>query len=1188
MNPRSDYFSPYNNLYPESQTEYGLENLYKTEVLGITSSVDENSDSLDYQMIEKINKGITKKDGKYHIELPWMEEKLSEVPSNANVCLNVLNRTYKQLKSQNLINEYNQVFQQQLKDGIIEEIVVHPANYENYIWIPHRPIIKKDPQTTTKIRPVFNCSLKTDGNPSLNDAAYSGNSFMNSLLDLLFLFRSEKYVMLSDIKQAFLQIRLKLEDDKNRFCFFWNDNGTLKTYRYQTIIFGHTSSPFLLHQVLKYHAKQYPDDKVTQLLLHNMYVDNFIVSGSDVDELSEIFHVACQRLAEGGFNLRSWISNNADLNALFQVEKKMVSHSCSSEKVLGYYYHVLNDEISLQDYIIDEEAKSKRMILSQISKVYDPLGLCLPVSIRGKIILRDIWLIGIPWDELLPQQIIDEWKSFMIDLNSLKSINFPRKSIQTNGSTNSLFVFCDASKKCYGFVAYIVNKEANFIFAKAKVAPIQGRSLPSLELLSAHLAMNCIQTMLKGYKSYIIKDAFIFLDSQIALSWIVSSQVKVKSIFVRNRIKDISNKKSSISSSGTSIHFNYVPTEENPADLLTRGLSHSAYMERLDFYLHGPSWIIEAPHDWPQNPLHCLSEESKRKILSNMMVDTNLGRNQFEPILDIERFSSLDKLYKITSLVYRFINKLRGKQDCNLKSSKLYWLRYMQSSSFPHEIKFLTSIQNKKQSVPQLVNDLNLFMDDNGLIRSRGRIAKTLAYNYDVLNPILLSKNHHLSKLIIMHVHSKCMHLGLQTTINMLRTTGYWITSARQAVKTVITDCMTCKKYNSIPYRYPRVTDLPQDRVKLVRPFEHTGIDYTGHLFVKDEHTQDLSKVYILLFTCLNIRAIHLELLPSQTTENFLLAFQRFTNLYGIPSSLYSDNAASFKKGDKFLLKSFNSSLFSDHLQTNNIRHVYIPLYSAWVGSTWERLIRVVKNCLYKAIGRSTLTYMQLLTTLSTIKHVINSRPLTYRSSENSFEDITPNSFLNVFGDSNLEYIDPASVFDRPPPSKQDLEETLNIIADIQDKFRTLWHDQYLLSLREQSKLLYQSSWTNRIKVGDVVLIKTPNKTRPFWSLGIVLEVFYGADHAIRSVKLKQTDRKIGVHSICHLYPMELSLTHQTQIDLSSSNTEPSSSKQNCSDSSSKNVKAKQPLNQQLSSERPKRQAALRQRDFMSHNIKNL
>ena len=99
----------------------------------------------------------------YFVDLPWNEDKLVEVPSNHQVTLNVLDRVVIKLEKQNQYNDYCKVFLDQESEGIIERIDVSPTDCNKYIWVPHRPVIKKDPVCTSKIRPVFNCSLRTGG-----------------------------------------------------------------------------------------------------------------------------------------------------------------------------------------------------------------------------------------------------------------------------------------------------------------------------------------------------------------------------------------------------------------------------------------------------------------------------------------------------------------------------------------------------------------------------------------------------------------------------------------------------------------------------------------------------------------------------------------------------------------------------------------------------------------------------------------------------------------------------------------------------------------------------------------------------------------------------------------------------------------------------------------------------------------
>ena len=146
--------------------------------------------------------------------------------------------------------------------------------------------------------------------------------------------------------------------------------------------------------------------------------------------------------------------------------------------------------------------------------------------------------------------------------------------------------------------------------------------------------------------------------------------------------------------------------------------------------------------------------------------------------------------------------------------------------------------------------------------------------------------------------------------------------------------------------------------------------------------------MYLLIFTCLNIRTVHVELLKYLRTHLFILGFIRLTNIYGIPSYIYSDNANSFIAGCN-LIEVFASSEFNEYFQVYNIEHIRIPLYAAWVCSTWEHMIQTIKSCLYKTTERSWINYFDLLMLISNIQNTINSRPLTYRCSSDSNLDFS-------------------------------------------------------------------------------------------------------------------------------------------------------------------------------------------------------
>ena len=316
----------------------------------------------------------------------------------------------------------------------------------------------------------------------------------------------------------------------------------------------------------------------------------------------------------------------------------------------------------------------------------------------------------------------------------------------------------------------------------------------------------------------------------------------------------------------------------------------------------------------------------------------------------------------------------------------------MQKYTFSHKLSYLND-PSSVESVPVLVKNLDLFLDERGIICSRRRIGKARMFDFEVVNPILLPKNHALTNLAIKFYHKHCEHLGVQTTMNTVRSNGFWIPKMRQCIKSVLSKCITCKKFNNLSYHYPKMTNLPKHRVNFIKPFMHTGVDFTGHLFVKNEFGENI-KMYILIFTCLNDMAIHVELVPDMSSQSFVLAFLRFVDLYGVPSYLYSDNARSFVCGGLTLDQALEDDEYKSHFQNYEIKHSHIPVYSAWVGATWERLIHTIESFLYKTLGRARLSYFELLTVISDVQSAINSRPLTYRSSEGDLEAITPSSFL--------------------------------------------------------------------------------------------------------------------------------------------------------------------------------------------------
>ena len=233
---------------------------------------------------------------------------------------------------------------------------------------------------------------------------------------------------------------------------------------------------------------------------------------------------------------------------------------------------------------------------------------------KGKVLLRTLWLQKLDWDQTLSCDEIKKFKRFCSDIGKLFDFGMLRRCYDDHASTD-LFVFCDASKVMYGFASYIRSKtdkfiECNLLFSKVKSAPLKTKSLPTLELMAVFLAFKCMKSILCSIKSNIMQ-IFICLDAQIVLSWILSEKVKSKNVFADNRIRDIIKFKQDIEAEfKVEFIFKYVPSAQNSSDFITRGISFSEFESKIEEWVHGPIFLKNEPIMWPESSLSCLSSSS--------------------------------------------------------------------------------------------------------------------------------------------------------------------------------------------------------------------------------------------------------------------------------------------------------------------------------------------------------------------------------------------------------------------------------------------------------------------------------------------------------------------------------------------------------------------------------------------------
>lgn len=375
----------------------------------------------------------------------------------------------------------------------------------------------------------------------------------------------------------------------------------------------------------------------------------------------------------------------------------------------------------------------------------------------------------------------------------------------------------------------------------------------------------------------------------------------------------------------------------------------------------GPAFLTSSEHEEDSDD-HSVEDDAVEEELNvSEHVTVQLSseeHNTSEPVLDLQRYNKLKSVLRITTWIKRFTDntRLTLKRKGELTAEELfqaekYWIKLTQRHNFSQEIALL-------------------------MMCVEGRLQQS-DFSFRQQHPWILPAKNGYGELLVQHSHENLMHAGVRDTLVQIRE-RHWIMRGRQLVKSVITRCNVCRRFKAKPVQ--QVTALlPRDRITETPPFEVTGVDFAGPLYVTIGGAP--SKAYIALFTCAVTRAVYLELVSSQTTEHFLLALKRFIARRGLCKVIYSDNAKTFKRADqdlKELWKGIKDQQLLEYFSEKRIRWRFIAERAAWWGGFWERLVRSVKTCLRKTLGRASLRFEELTTILTEVEAILNSRPLTF------------------------------------------------------------------------------------------------------------------------------------------------------------------------------------------------------------------
>lgn len=340
-------------------------------------------------------------------------------------------------------------------------------------------------------------------------------------------------------------------------------------------------------------------------------------------------------------------------------------------------------------------------------------------------------------------------------------------------------------------------------------------------------------------------------------------------------------------------------------------------------------------------------------------------------------------------------------------------------------------------------------------------------------------------------MHEKTFHGGPSAVPSRLRS-KYWLLKGRQLIKTVTKNCFVCKVLRSRAATQV-FAPLPKDRMLSSRPFEVTGVDFAGPLYIADDGGQR-KKLYILLFTCAAIRAVHIECTNDLTTESCLLVIRRFIARRGAPRIPYSENATTFKKASSELRQLSHikkDEQFLGFLSDSRIKWKFIVQRAPWWRGFWERLIGVVESALRAAIRRATLNADQLHILLVEVEGVVNSRPLTYSGDDPL--DLAPLTLSHFLNGTSGSSDDSLSECQSGKDLRKQWKERLRFLA----AFKRRCGKEYLHQLRSLHHVKTLLSFN--LQIGDVVLLEDSSLPRTLWHLAVVQVCFLEGTVSLRN-----------------------------------------------------------------------------------------
>ena len=778
--------------------------------------------------------------------------------------------------------------------------------------------------------------------------------------------------MAADIRKMYNSIYIE-ELEQHCHRFLWRNLETDRDPDIYTILrvnmgdkpAGAISSE-AIYKTADMHKEKYP--RVADLLKSATYVDDILDSVDNGESAMQLARDTNDVLNSAGFKIKHWIlSGDNGVRVSVDDSPDTEDSGVYETKVLGVVWKPSTDVIAFHPslnfsakkrgvYLEGDLEKhqvpdsipmilTRRVVLEQVMKLYDPFGILSPFTLLAKILLRKTWTLNLGWDDALPDIMWDEWSRFFTQLFQCSELEFDRVLAPSNRvGKPTLVVMSDGSDLAYGCVAYI-RWELNdgsfwsrLVLAKCRIAPLRKLSTPQMELNGAVLSKRC-RKVVESELRVSFDDVYQLVDSATVLNMLNKVSTRFK-IYEGVRIGEIQQ-----ATEGDMSDWHWICGSSNTSDWVTRGRVPHELGPDSEWWC-GPSFMRLPVAEWgmkgPERTDEVLPGEKQVKH-----AQVNLATlNETSAIYDIQDFSSASKLVmKVAKIMNVGLEKsFKGYLSSNVTASVIQKaLEYLVSRE-------QSTMQEELQRKRGRYSHLAPVVDEKGLWVVGLRMSR---YN-PMTNPltdrpqILLPCDSRLTYLLMRDAHVDCGHRGRDSTLARFHQ-KFWTTRGNALASKVVGGCFMCKRKFPKPLSQ-QMGKLPVDRLKPAPPFTHVMVDLFGPYVIRGEVQKRVSgKGYGVIFTDLCSRAVHIEGSFGYDTQSFLMALSRFAHVRGWPERVYSDCGTQIVAASNALQTVWNS-LDHDLIKQRGFSHGTHWIFGApdapWHQGAVESLVKSAKRAI--------------------------------------------------------------------------------------------------------------------------------------------------------------------------------------------------------------------------------------------------